>query len=466
MGKADQNVGDLLEGFDADPSLASLQEFVADPRANAPSLLGKATTRLVYDLDRFRRCGEPPWGSSMMRETHLSEVGGSQTNIQISFSYSDGFAREIQRKIQAESGPAPKRERKIDLPSGDITPGALARDANGNLIQVNVAQRWVGTGRTVFNNKGQPIKRYEPFFSATPLYEEEQEMTDTGVSLIHFYDPAGRIVTTLYPNQTYEKFVVTPWQMSAYDLNDTAAPSRDGATGDPRTDGDVAGYVGAYFNTQTAPWVTWYAQRIRKPLGDPEREAAEKASGHSDTPTVVHFDALGRSILSVAHNRFERNGLSVNEHYPTRWTVDIEGNHRAVVDAKDRIVMRYDYDLLGRMIHHASMEAGERWMLDDATSRSIRLWNTRGHLRRIRHDELRRPIELYVTEAGVERLAERTIYGEANGNIKNQRTRVHQIFDAAGVITNDVYDFKGNLVESKRELLTGYKISDKLARRT
>jgi hypothetical protein len=43
--------------------------------------------------------------------------------------------------------------------------------------------------------------------------------------------------------------------------------------------------------------------------------------------------------------------------------LDIEGNQRAVIDAKDRVVMRYDYDLLGSRIHQASMEAGERWML-------------------------------------------------------------------------------------------------------
>lgn len=43
--------------------------------------------------------------------------------------------------------------------------------------------------------------------------------------------------------------------------------------------------------------------------------------------------------------------------------VDIEGNQRAVFDARQRLVMRYDYDMLGNRIHQASMEAGERWML-------------------------------------------------------------------------------------------------------
>ena len=50
---------------------------------------------------------------------------------------------------------------------------------------------------------------------------------------------------------------------------------------------------------------------------------------------------------------------------------DIEGNQREVIDAKDRVVMRYDYDMLGNRIHQASMEAGERWMLNDVAGKPI-----------------------------------------------------------------------------------------------
>src|SRR3712207_7071343 len=56
----------------------------------------------------------------------------------------------------------------------------------------------------------------------------------------------------------------------------------------------------------------------------------------------------------------------------TRVLFDIEGNQRDVIDAKDRVVMRYDYDMLGNRIHQASMEAGERWTLNDVVGRSDR----------------------------------------------------------------------------------------------
>ena len=109
------------------------------------------------------------------------------------------------------------------LPAGDIDPGELVRDDQGNLVQAETAHRWVGTGRTVFNNKGKPVRQYEPFFSATHLYESESEMTDTGVSPVLFYDPVERVVATLHPNHTYEKVVFDPWQQTTYDVNDTVA---------------------------------------------------------------------------------------------------------------------------------------------------------------------------------------------------------------------------------------------------
>ena len=119
--------------------------------------------------------------------------------------------------------------------------------------------------------------------------------------------------------------------------------------------------------------------------------------------------------------------------------------------------MRYDYDMLGNRIHQASMEAGERWTLNDVTGKPIRAWDSRKFIRRMTYDELRRPTGLYVTENGTERLAEQTIYGEGQGDGANHRTRVYQVRDSAGILTSAGYDFKGNVLESRRDLLPDYK---------
>lgn len=456
MGKDGEPAGDRLEGFDADPPLEVLQAFAADPQAHAAALLGQATTRMVYDVGRFLRADQPTVASTLSRETHASDPRGESTRIQIGFSYADGLGREIQRKIQAEAGLAPQRQAPVSLPTGDVQPGDLVRDTHGAPVLAHVSQRWVGSGRTVFNNKGQPVKQYEPFFSATHLREPERDLTDTGVTPILFYDPIGRVVATLHPNHSYEKVVFDTWTQATFDVNDTVAP-RGAQTGDPRTDPDIAGFVRAYFQTQPADWQTWYAQRIAGALGRAEQDAARKAAVHAATPSVAHTDALGRTFLTVVHNRHEQNGAAIDEHHATRVQLDIEGNRRAVRDAMGRIVMRFDYDILGTRIHQASMEAGERWALKDAAGGLIRVWNSRQFAQRMTYDGLRRQTGLYVTEHGRERLAERTVYGETKGEATNHRTRVHQLFDGAGLVTHEAYDFKGNLLEARRDLLRDYK---------
>ena len=54
--------------------------------------------------------------------------------------------------------------------------------------------------------------------------------------------------------------------------------------------------------------------------------------------------------------------------------------------------MRYDYDMLGNRIHQASMEAGERWMLNDLMGKPIRAWDSRGHNFTTTYDALHRPL--------------------------------------------------------------------------
>lgn len=456
--------GDILDGFKADITLSELQAFVSDPLDTAPNLLSSATSRIIYDVDRFLRCDQPIFAATLTREMHQSDSGGDKSPIQISVTYSDGFGREIQTKIQAEPGDAPQRGSDEILPSGDIKPGKLVLDENGKPKKPypHTDHRWVGKGRTVYNNKGKPVKQYEPFFSSTHLFEEEPEMTDTGVTPVLFYDPVERVVATLHPNHTYEKVVFDPWHQETYDVNDTV-------TGDPRTDTDISGYVAEYFKREAPDpkdWKTWLQQRNVDPLNppqdtpglDPEKKAAVRTLPHANTPIVTYFDTLGRTFLTIANNGKDANGKDI--FYKTYNVLDIEGHQRQVIDAKDRIVMRYDYDMLGNKIHQASMEAGERWMLNDVTGKPIRAWDSRNYQFRTAYDQLRRPTESYMSEsAGQESLVGRTIYGEIQPNpeAKNLRGKAYQVFDQAGVVTNDEYDFKGNLLRSHRQLAKDYK---------
>jgi RHS repeat-associated protein len=458
MGKSTETLGDSFATFTTDLTQTQIDNFYAadDPHTLAAGLLGTATSRIVYDVLQFYNTRQafpsdstkwlPAFAATILRETHTSDLtDGQQSVMQINFSYSDGFGREIQKKVQAEPGP--------------VTDGGPT-----------IAPRWVGSGWTIFNNKGNPVRKYEPFFSQLTTKGHQFEFgVQAGVSPILCYDPVERVVATIHPDHTYEKVVFDPWRQDSWDVNDTVLQT------DPTTDADVGDFFQLLPTADFSP--TWYAQRVGGGLGAQEQAAANKAAANANTPVVAHFDTLGRTFLSIADN-----GGGVK--FPSRVEFDIEGNQLSVRDPivqagdqQGRVVMAYDYDMLGNHIHQASMEAGERWMLSDVEAKSIRVWDSRGHNFRTAYDGLRRPTQQFVlgtdavnsdtrTLAG-EVLYESIEYGEGQPASLNLATRVFRHSDSGGIVTNmghnpdtnqdEGFDFKGNLLRSSRGFVVDYK---------
>ena len=330
--------------------------------------------------------------------------------------------------------------------------GTIVVDGTGQpvLVDGGDAPRWVGSGWTVFDNKGKAVRSFEPFFSDTHAFDADARI---GVSPWRCYDPLGRVVATLRPDHTVEKVVFDAWQQANYDANDTTL-NADGST-DFTADPDIGRFIARLPATDCTP--TWYEQRIALPVDDPQRVAAERAAVHRQTPAIAHLDAMGRTYLTIAQNRFVRSGVTVEESYTSRIELDIEGNHRSVGDPNGRIAARYDYDMLGNRIHQSSMDAGERWTVADVTGKLIRAWDSRLRARLVEYDDLRRPLSVFVTENGVKRLVEQTVYGEGQGVAGNHRTRVYQSYDSAGVTTTVTYDFKGNALETQRHVLSDHR---------
>ncbi|GAB4533718.1 MAG: hypothetical protein Tsb0014_19390 [Pleurocapsa sp.] len=489
MGKVSSSPqeGDSLDSFETDLSQQQLNDFSQNPLSNASTLLGNATTRIIYDLERFRNSGQPVFAATLARETHVSNLdtkNEEQSIVQVSFLYSDGFGREAQTKIQAESGLAPSRD----------ADGKLEKDAAGELIWQKTDRRWVGTGRTVYNNKGKPVKQYEPFFSSSHQYEQEKELVEYGVTPIVFYDPLGRAIATLHPNHTYEKVLFTPWYQQTWDVNDTVLLN-------PIEDEDVKGYIGKYLQAVEPNYQTWYQLRVNGDRGSAEQQAADKTEQHGGTPTDAYLDILGRTFLTVANNGKNDEGNTL--YYLTHVKLDIEGNPLSITDARgnevmvngviatddlgnpvkeDRLCWAIDregawelekrsqfklqargYDLLGNKLRFYSADAGERWILNNVAGNPIRAWDSRGHQMRYKYDQLQRLTHLYVQGGDYEEeiLAECTVYGEKHPQAaeknKNLRGQVYQLFDAAGVVTNSQYDFKGNLLKSDRQIGKQYR---------
>ncbi|MDR2712809.1 MAG: toxin, partial [Clostridiales bacterium] len=144
--KGKDGQGDNLEGYDdaaCNLDAGTLQEFFIEndySAGTAAELLGNATSRYIYYHGEIvQNDGSISWGAhppcacSLAREKHLSQEENSP--IQAAFAYSDGLGSAIVNKIQAE-------------------PAAGESEI-----------RWLADGKTICNNKGNPVKKYEPYFS-------------------------------------------------------------------------------------------------------------------------------------------------------------------------------------------------------------------------------------------------------------------------------------------------------------
>src|SRR5262245_10215891 len=207
--------GDTIAGLSPnllDPSPSEVTRFMdmepyeeTDPRR----WLGMATSRFVYHFGEVVNAtgkviaweGRPAAACAVQRETHVARLDGNETKIQVSVEYSDGGGNVLVKKAQAEPDP------KSALPQPPL--------------------RWIASGKTLLNNKGKPVKQYEPYFSCTEHRFDETEATnEVGVTPVMYYDAPGRLILTEMPDGTFSRVEFSPWHVRTFDQNDTVLESR------------------------------------------------------------------------------------------------------------------------------------------------------------------------------------------------------------------------------------------------
>lgn len=128
------------------PSHDQTSTFIEGPVKHALLLLGNASTRFVVDPSCYSReeGGSVPIKSAQItRKRRVSDIPNSPFLIQI--QYMDGHGRALQTKKLAES--VPDSSEKV---------------------------RWRCSARTLVNNKGLPVKKFEPFSNHTSVYRPGQ----------------------------------------------------------------------------------------------------------------------------------------------------------------------------------------------------------------------------------------------------------------------------------------------------
>ena len=137
--------------------------------------------------------------------------------------------------------------------------------------------------------------------------------------------------------------------------------------------------------------------------------------------------------------------------------MDIRGNTIATIDGLGRTILLTDYDICGEKIHTLNMDSGEEWTLINVVGQPLLKWNSRDFRFRFK---LRRLIETWLSQDGsTEVLTDKVLYGDLapDPDSHNLRGEMWQISDQAGIITQNAFDFSGNLLSSTRQLAKNYK---------
>ncbi|MFY0688647.1 MAG: hypothetical protein JXQ90_15850 [Cyclobacteriaceae bacterium] len=188
-------------------------------------------------------------------------------------NYSDGFGRILEQKTKADPGLAYVRDE-----NGKLNPGKKRKP-----IETFTTERYLVSGRTVYNNKGKPCEQYLQYFSNTPSFERQEEITDLKLvppPKITHYDPLLRVIRIDTPKGFFSRIEFSPWEQKHFDENDTVIDS-------------------VYFINFMKNF-----PKIDKPTQAQidEKDALDKASKFYNTPTIFILDNIGNKIRTIQNN--------------------------------------------------------------------------------------------------------------------------------------------------------------------
>lgn len=361
--------------------------------------------------------------------------------------YSDGFGRLLQTRTQGEDvrfgdehfggGASVLPAKQSDGAGGDV----LGR-GNTNELKPNV----VVSGWQVYDNKGQVVEKYEPFFSEGWDYDQPVD-SKTGQKVAMFYDPRGHAVRTLNPDGSEQRMIYgVPGTIAAPDLTHPE-------------------------NFEPTPWEA-YTYDANENAGRTHPAESSAYRHHWDTPVSILIDALGRTIQAVERNRdapaIPGDPPPPIEELVTRTTYDIRGNVLTITDALKREAFHdHVYDYANRNLRLDSIDAGRREIALDAAGGVIEQRDSKGALILHGYDNLNRPLRLWARDGSGQKLTlrERLEYGDAGSSNQlnaervtnraaNRLGRLLRHFDEAGLLSFEAYDFKGNLLEKTRRVVS------------
>ncbi|TVR82103.1 MAG: hypothetical protein EA412_01955, partial [Chitinophagaceae bacterium] len=365
----------------------------------------KPSVEMEYDFMAFKNHGQPVWVKTIQREQHYTDETNSPEIIKV--EYTDGFGRLLQTRIQAEDVIFGKT--KTDRQFGNSNLPQKQEDPNEDAIGVERGpsdkMNVVVSGWQVYDNKGQVIKQYEPYFDKGFTFEAAKNEHKFR-KLRMYYDPRGQVVRTKNPDGSEQRVIfgipddLTKLPTTTYLLQNKITPT---------------------------PWesYTYDANDLAK---ETHGENHNVPDDHHYTPSSVVMDALGRTIKTTEHQAHIKPNEE-KEDVVMKYEYDIRGNLLKVTDALGRVAFHHKYDLKpvtgegeeeqgANVLWTKHIDSGEKTAIFDAAFKPIEMQDERGAKVLNAYDQLSRLIKLWAKDnasAGFT-LREKLIYGDDTEN--------------------------------------------------
>lgn len=405
-----------------DGGAVDFDSVIKDDAAKEYYLQG-ACGYFYYGTDAFAKRKQPVSSICLQRCNYAGNPEGeADFSCQTVISYCDGLSRLLVSKTEAE-------------PDG-------------------CAVRWLASGRSVYNNKGGVCESYLPYFSDTPFYQTQDEISvlyQVPPPTITRYDPLLRTVRIDTPKGFFSKVEFTPWEQVSYDEDDTAADS-------------------VYYRNFMARYPPQPAQEQIE-----EKKALEMAAGFYGTPVTRILDNMGQAVRRIE--------LLKDQHTASRlvtfYALDIQG--RTLVETDPRLYagyvnagaescnFRYRYAMRDDSPWVAdSADGGVQKCFSNIFGKQVWSLSPRDYCQVVYYDGLQRLTHLLVKKIpGTEpvadfdsfNLVELFTYGEdaaapADGNLRGQ---IYMQKDLSGVQTNEAYSMPGSVLKTVRQMAAAYK---------
>ncbi|UAY55447.1 SpvB/TcaC N-terminal domain-containing protein [Arachidicoccus terrestris] len=503
----------------ADTGDLPMDQYIIQPEATFGDIIAHpdkylqgATTYFYYDRFAWKNKQQPLSAITVTRTLHVHqlETAGAATTdttpqLPISIVYSDGMGAVLQSKATTTPGES------VLLASEKSTAGILPSPDPSE-------QRWLISGYIIYNNKGMPVEQYQPYFSATPYFEDQQKIIDEKLlpppTVIH-YDPIGRVIRTDSPKGFFSKSAYTPWETSSYDFNDTIidSPYYKGFTAHYPADPEPWQAEELHALNAAVPCYNTPAKVVMDNLGNPIRTIACNLGAISPTTipeavaTPMTPEEAWNGLLTTGYlarqnpddssawvtaafqpyqpgfhqtflEQFPENGGRLEDYLAQSCMTilgvyDAQGRQLYSADPRlflkmvreDRLLFNFrtEYGLNGQVLQSESADAGIRWTLSNMAGNAVRSWDSRGLEAHNKYDNLQRPTSMYVSggdqKTPLANLVQATVYGETTAGAAdyNLMGKPYQDFDESGLSVIEAYSLDGAPVQGKTYLRPGYK---------